>query len=147
MKSLFAFPIFVQLAATWVSASPIAPGLGRSFIPFVDYPSKEADKAPRSPIQHEHLPFVHYPGSEEFVLGCLCKIILFINCDSANNVRRSPLDYIPFIHYPSDDAENEETDEKGSQTMNEAREIFYHPCGRDTAHNECKPFVRYPGEE
>ncbi|KAF7361067.1 hypothetical protein MSAN_01137600 [Mycena sanguinolenta] len=125
MKSRFALLIFVQLAAMWASASPVGLEARSNFIPFVDYPSEEADNARRSPTEHEHLPFVHYPGSE-----------------STHKTRRAPLVHVPFIHYPGTDVETAETDEKDSKAT-EARTIVHYLCDRDTAYTACKSFICY----
>ncbi|KAJ6472293.1 hypothetical protein C8R47DRAFT_1146277 [Mycena vitilis] len=46
--------IFVQLFVAWMSTPLVALSIG------VD----ETDNARRSPDDHEHLPFVHYPGDD-----------------------------------------------------------------------------------
>ncbi|KAJ7810793.1 hypothetical protein B0H14DRAFT_2862312, partial [Mycena olivaceomarginata] len=68
MKSYFALLIFVQLAASWVAASPVA----REFVIFVKYPGEEtSDKVQRSPAIEPNnaqrsplgdVPLIHYPG-------------------------------------------------------------------------------------
>ncbi|KAJ7300774.1 hypothetical protein DFH08DRAFT_979362 [Mycena albidolilacea] len=122
MKSCFALLIFVQLAASWVAASPVE---AREFVIFVKYPGEEtSDKVQRSPAtQPKHPFFVHYPASED-----------------ANNAQRSPLGDVPLIHYPGGNTEND-------KNLPKARASLSKSCVRDTAHTGCKPFVHYPEEE
>ncbi|KAF7356086.1 hypothetical protein MVEN_00938500 [Mycena venus] len=162
MKTSLAFLICVQFTISWVSASPMALRVKpRGFVPFVEYSSESTDKAPRSPAKHEDKPFVNYPGSEEAdaVLDLplerrtIKQHLPFVKYpsgdDSASNPRRSPLVHVPFIHYPGGDAKDDAETDGGEEdsTARKERAVSCIPCGPNTAHRDCKPFVHYPAEE